>query len=86
MTAHTACLNELCLCVLQVAFFLPQLVQLLRGDGNGMIQRFLFAAAARSNVFAYNLVCILKVCKHSPTDMLPTSASMQPSLCLYSHL
>lgn len=46
---------------MQVAFFLPQLVQLLRGDGNGMIQRFLFAAAARSNVFAYNLVCILKV-------------------------
>lgn len=48
------------LCMLQVAFFLPQLVQLLRGDSNGMIQRFLFTAAARSNVFAYNLVCILK--------------------------
>ena len=26
-----------------------------------MIQRFLFTAAGRSNVFAYNLVCILKV-------------------------
>lgn len=47
--------------LLQVAFFLPQLVQLLRGDSNGMIQHFLFTAAARSNVFAYNLVCILKV-------------------------
>ena len=47
--------------VLQVAFFLPQLVQLLRGDSNGMIQSFLFLAASRSNVFAYNLICILKV-------------------------
>ena len=54
-------LTRALLVVMQVAFFLPQLVQLLRGDGNGMIQRFLFAAAARSNVFAYNLVCILKV-------------------------
>ena len=52
--------------MLQVAFFLPQLVQLLRGDSNGMIQRFLFTAAARSNVFAYNLVCILKA-STSPT-------------------
>lgn len=26
-----------------------------------MIQRFLFTAAGASNVFAYNLVCILKV-------------------------
>lgn len=53
---------------MQVAFFLPQLVQLLRGDSNGMIQRFLFTAAGRSNVFAYNLVCILKVWDHLPDD------------------
>lgn len=59
-----------------MAFSLPQLVQLLRGDSNGMIQRFLFTAAARSNVFAYNLVCILKA-SSSPTNI---------SLSMLSHI
>ena len=41
-----------------------------------MIQRFLFTAAARSNVFAYNLVCILKA-SSSPTNI---------SLSMLSHI
>lgn len=58
----------------EVAFFLPQLVQLLRGDSNGMIQRFLFTAAGRSNVFAYNLVCILK------SEATPGEDEMNPTV------
>lgn len=46
---------------MQVAFFLPQLVQLLRSDGNGMIRKFLLDAAKRSTFFAHHLVCTLKV-------------------------
>ena len=46
---------------LQVAFFLPQLVQLLRSDDNSMIKSFLLASADRSIVFAHHLVCTLKV-------------------------
>jgi phosphatidylinositol 4-kinase len=49
-----------------VAFFLPQLVQLLRWDqtgptngGCGPVQRFLLDAAARSVYFAHMLVCQL---------------------------
>ena len=73
--------------MLQVAFFLPQLVQLLRGDSNGMIQQFLFTAAGRSNVFAYNLVCILKV--HMDTsardvNALSYSAAMLLPECFHS--
>ena len=45
---------------LQVAFFLPQLVQLLRGDDTGLIRQFLMAAANRSTFFAHVLVCTLK--------------------------
>ncbi|KAA6416579.1 MAG: phosphatidylinositol 4-kinase alpha-like, partial [Trebouxia sp. A1-2] len=58
----------------EVAFFLPQLVQLLRGDSNGMIQHFLFTAAGRSNVFAYNLVCILK------SEATPGEDEMNPTV------
>ena len=46
---------------MQVTFFLPQLVQLLRSDDNGMIKSFLLASADRSIVFAHHLVCTLKV-------------------------
>lgn len=44
----------------QVAFFLPQLVQLLRSDKTGQIEAFLLAAAARSRLFAHHLVCFLR--------------------------
>lgn len=45
----------------QVAFFLPQLVQLLRADEGGMIQDFLFTAARRSTLFGHKLICTLRV-------------------------
>ena len=45
----------------QVAFFLPQLVQLLRADEGGMIQEFLFTAARRSTLFGHKLICTLRV-------------------------
>ena len=45
----------------QVTFFLPQLVQLLRSDEQGMIKNFLLASAHRTIVFAHHLVCTLKV-------------------------
>ena len=46
---------------MQVAFFLPQLVQLLRADEGGMIQEFLFTAARRSTLFGHKLICTLRV-------------------------
>jgi len=45
----------------QVAFFLPQLVQLLRSDENGMITNFLIGSAMQSVVFAHHLICTLRV-------------------------
>ena len=41
---------------LQVAFFLPQLVQQLRGDDSGAVRHFLFDGAKRSRLFAHHLV------------------------------
>lgn len=40
----------------QVAFFLPQLVQQLRGDDSGAVRQFLFDGAKRSRLFAHHLV------------------------------
>ena len=45
----------------QVAFFLPQLVQQLREDRGGLVERFLLHAASRSVLFAHLLLCALKV-------------------------
>jgi len=42
-----------------VAAFLPQLVQLLRGDGDGQIAAYLLAAATRSVLYAHILICTL---------------------------
>ncbi len=70
---------------MQVAFFLPQLVQLLRGDSNGMIQRFLFTAAGRSNVFAYNLVCILKVLTAQCSLLLVVVGWLSHFACCIKH-
>lgn len=46
---------------MQVAFFLPQLVQLLRADDSGLIRQFLLAAACRSIQFAHVMICTLRV-------------------------
>jgi hypothetical protein len=40
-------------------FFLPQLVQLLRGDDDGAIQSFFLTAAAHSDLFAHQLIWAL---------------------------
>jgi hypothetical protein len=45
-------------CTLQVVFFLPQLVQLLRGD-DGAISSFFLTTARHSDVFAHNLMWAL---------------------------
>lgn len=45
--------------ILQVAFFLPQLVQQLRGDDSGAVRQFLFEGAKRSRLFAHHLVSSL---------------------------
>ena len=42
-----------------VASFLPQLVQLLRGDGDGQIAAYLLAAATRSVLYAHILIATL---------------------------
>lgn len=44
-----------------MAFFLPQLVQQLREDRGGLVERFLLHAASRSVLFAHLLLCALKV-------------------------
>ena len=46
---------------MQVAFFLPQLVQLLRDDQGARIAAFLLQAAAKSTIFAHTLICTLRV-------------------------
>ncbi len=51
---------------MQVAFFLPQLVQQLREDQGGLVEEFLLAAAARSMLFAHVLLCALRVCSCLP--------------------
>ena len=48
--------------VLQVAVFLPQLVQLLRGDSDRSIADFLIQGARKSSYFAHILLSILTVC------------------------
>lgn len=50
-----------CLLWVQVAFFLPQLVQLLRDDGSGQIAAFLLQGASTSVIFAHTLICTLRV-------------------------
>ena len=52
---------EIKVSILQVAFFLPQLVQLLRSDESGLTETFLLDSASRSIVFAHHLVCTLRV-------------------------
>eukprot|EP00884_Botryococcus_braunii_P016006 jgi/Botrbrau1/3089/Bobra.0070s0075.1 len=44
----------------EVVFFLPQLVQLLRGDESGQIRDYLLSAASRSVLYAHILICCLK--------------------------
>jgi hypothetical protein len=43
----------------QVVFYLPQLVQLLRGDDDGAVSGFFTAAAAHSDLFAHRLIWAL---------------------------
>jgi len=65
--------------VLQVAVFLPQLVQLLRGDSDRSIASFLIQGARKSSYFANILLYILTVCSSEP----PTHQS--PTLQLLLH-
>lgn len=44
---------------MQLVFFLPQLVQLLRGDTDGAIRRFFLTAASHSDLFAHQLIWAL---------------------------
>ena len=46
---------------LQVAFYLPQLVQQLRADPGGLVEAFLLDGAAKSQLFAHHLICTLRV-------------------------
>jgi hypothetical protein len=57
----------------QVAFFLPQLVQQLREDRGGLVERFLLHAASRSVLFAHLLLCALKVRPEAQTLNPPCS-------------
>lgn len=45
--------------VLQLVFFLPQLVQLLRGDTDGAITNFFLTSAAHSDLFGHQLIWAL---------------------------
>lgn len=66
---------------IQVAFFLPQLVQLLRSDETGMIRAFLLGSAQRSIVFAHHLVCTLKV-ETTLTSVLLIAVMIGIATCL----
>ena len=43
-----------------MAFFLPQLVQMLRSDDGGAVEAFLREEARRSRLFAHLLLCALR--------------------------
>jgi hypothetical protein len=45
----------------QVAFYLPQLVQQLRADPGGLVEAFLLDGASKSQLFAHHLICTLRV-------------------------
>ncbi|KAK9840723.1 hypothetical protein WJX81_000166 [Elliptochloris bilobata] len=51
----------------QVAFFLPQLVQLLRADDGGAVEAFLREEARRARLFAHLLLCALRT-EGTPPD------------------
>ena len=54
---------------LQVVFFLPQLVQILRSDPtDGPIQRTLLGMASRSSLFAHQLMWALKTEEQPPEE------------------
>lgn len=42
-----------------MVFFLPQLVQLLRGDADGVITNFFLTSAAHSDLFGHQLIWAL---------------------------
>jgi hypothetical protein len=68
----------------QVAFFLPQLVQQLRDDKGGQVEHFLLHAASRSVLFAHLLLCALKVVlvpDPEPSIALATPASPSELAC-----
>jgi hypothetical protein len=58
----------------QVAFFLPQLVQLLRGDEGGAVEAFLREEAARARLFAHLLLCALR------TEGTPPAEAFAPAV------
>lgn len=53
---------------MQVAFFLPQLVQLLRGDDDGAISGFFLTAAAGSDLFGHKLIWALSSEERPPEE------------------
>ena len=65
----------------QVAFFLPQLVQQLRGDDNSAVRQFLLDGAKSSRLFAHHLVGpALSSCSHLLTvDNPPPAAVLRPT-------
>lgn len=58
-----------------VAFFLPQLVQMLRYDGGGLVEAALIAAAERSVYFAHLLICQLAAEGTPPDEAFSPLAS-----------
>eukprot|EP00208_Stichococcus_sp_RCC1054_P001997 CAMPEP_0206143372 /NCGR_PEP_ID=MMETSP1473-20131121/20292_1 /ASSEMBLY_ACC=CAM_ASM_001109 /TAXON_ID=1461547 /ORGANISM="Stichococcus sp, Strain RCC1054" /LENGTH=1452 /DNA_ID=CAMNT_0053538737 /DNA_START=218 /DNA_END=4576 /DNA_ORIENTATION=- len=58
----------------EVAFFLPQLVQQLRGDRGDLVQNFLLDAAKRSMLFAHLLICALR------TEGKPPEEAFNPAV------
>ena len=58
----------------QVVFFLPQLVQSLRSDPGGAIQSTLLSLAAKSDLFAHQLMWALQ------TEMQPPEEAFNPEV------
>ena len=58
----------------QVAFFLPQLVQLLRGDEGGAVEAFLREEARRACLVAHLLLCALR------TEGTPPGEAFAPAV------
>jgi len=66
----------------QLVFFLPQLVQLLRGDTDGAITNFFITAASGSDLFAHQLIWALNSEAKPPEEAFNPEVKRSAVLCL----
>jgi len=79
---HPSHVYAACLCLAQVAFYLPQLVQSLRNDADGTIGAALLHKAQASDMFAHQVCACMNLYVHARAHV-PACACM---CALTSHM